>query len=178
MLPKLYVDQVRLRPIRLPVGLQVVIPQLIHSKTWTHRGQTHQTRIDPNDLWNWSKLGNCAVRQTAYYAVEMWICIWTPPKRKITQFLRLCPLPKDVYSHLYTQQTVGAEGVVTRFTGREGPHRLGADLPNRPGPLQLLRVSSRWCLARCRHTLKQKTQVQPTLMENLTRFSQKVNGDQ
>lgn len=52
--------------------------------------------------------------------------------------------------------TRGSEGVVTRFTGREGPHRLGADLPNRPGPLQLLRVSSRWCLARCRHTLKQK----------------------
>lgn len=49
-----------------------------------------------------------------------------------------------------------SEGVVTRFTGREGPHRLGANLPNRPGPLQLLRVSSRWCLARCRHTLKQK----------------------
>lgn len=75
--------------------------------------------------------------------------------------------------------TRGSEGVVTRFTGREGPHRLGADLPNRPGPLQLLRVSSRWCLARCRHTLKQKkTQVQHTLMKNLTRFSQKVHGDQ
>lgn len=138
MLPKLYVDQVRLRPIRLPVGLQVVIPQLIHSKTWTHRGQTHQTRIDPNDLWNWSKLGNCAVRQTAYYTVKMWICIWTPPKRKITQFLRLCPLPKDVYRHLYTQQTVcmggwGSSYQVYRKRGTTPPGSRSPE-PSRSAP--------------------------------------------
>lgn len=81
------------------------------------------------------------------------------------------------HSRLYAGGGV-SEGVVTRFTGREGPHRLGANLPNRPGPLQLLRVSSRWCLARCRHTLKQKNTSSAHSDGKSDAFSQKVHGDQ
>lgn len=40
-------------------------------------------------------------------------------------------------------QTVGS----TWFAGRQRPHGLGADLSNRAGPLQLLRVGTRWGFA-------------------------------
>lgn len=36
--PELYVDQVRLRAVRLPVRLQVVVPQLIHAEPCRHPG--------------------------------------------------------------------------------------------------------------------------------------------
>lgn len=66
---------------------------------------------------------------------------------------------------------------VTRFTGGEGPHRLGADLPDRPSPLQLLRVSSGWCLARGRHDALRQKQEFRKHFENLARLAQKVPGD-
>lgn len=50
------------------------------------------------------------------------------------------------------QSTLGLR--LTRFTGGQGPHRLGADLPHRPSPLQLLRVSAGWGFARGSHRLK------------------------
>lgn len=43
--PELNVDEMRLRPVRLPVRLQVIVSELIHSKTWT---QPHiSTRLKP-----------------------------------------------------------------------------------------------------------------------------------
>lgn len=41
----------------------------------------------------------------------------------------------------------------TRFARGERPNCLGADLPDRPSPLQLLWVGTRWCLARRSHRL-------------------------
>lgn len=32
--PELYVDEVRLGSVRLPVRLQIIVSELVHSKTW------------------------------------------------------------------------------------------------------------------------------------------------
>jgi len=49
---------------------------------------------------------------------------------------------------------------LTRFTGGQGPHRLGPDLPDRAGPLQLLGVGSGGGLARGGHPLTEQQQQQ------------------
>lgn len=90
----------RLGSIWLPVSLQVVIPQLIHSKTCLRVAKSNQ--IFNTDV----------KRNTSYSSVAL-----------------------------------------TGFAGGEGPNCLGADLPDRPCPLQLLRVGTRRCLARCGHRL-------------------------
>ena len=52
-LPELDVDQVRLRAVRLPVRLQVVVPQLVHAEAWTEtetETETETQRQSQNTL--------------------------------------------------------------------------------------------------------------------------------